>query len=78
MTDPRVVPIAEYDLAELRHHWGDFYRIERDADGRYRAYRRNDTGAPFRADTTDLMFAALRADYAAARAQQPESDARPE
>lgn len=73
MTERAVRPLTDFDLAELRHHWGDFYRIEYDKG--WRAARKNGTGATLRADTTDDMFAALRADYAVARA---ESDARPE
>jgi len=51
------------DLAELRHHWGDAYSIQRAGDGRWLAQRR-DTREMLKAADADGLYAAISRDYA--------------
>jgi len=50
-------------LEDLRHHWGEAYKIGWRA-GRWRAVRRDD-GSAVSADTPGQLLELIRADYAA-------------
>ena len=49
-------------LAELRHHWGEAYRITSAGPASWSAARLDGKGA-LRADTPDLLLDMIRADY---------------
>jgi hypothetical protein len=49
------------ELAELRHHWADAYRIEA---GPWRAKRRDGRGGWIIRGTVEELWEAIRADYA--------------
>jgi hypothetical protein len=52
------------ELAELRHHWGDAYQIERTGPQTWLAARRDGRGA-VHANTADELFQAISNDYLA-------------
>lgn len=54
----------EEDLAQLRHHWGDAYHIERGPSG-WRAKRRDGRGDWMIRRSADSLFRAIGEDYTA-------------
>lgn len=50
------------ELEDLRHHWGEAYRIDYHL-GQYRAVRRDD-GSAVRADDAEALLELIREDYA--------------
>ena len=51
-----------WTLADLRHHYGDAYRVDV-RGGRWRAERRDGKGEPLVAETAAALVALIREDY---------------
>jgi hypothetical protein len=60
--DQRPRSLYDYDLDELRWHWGEAYTIMRDRDG-YQAKRKDGRGGWIMRGTASELYDAIHADY---------------